>query len=88
MFGVGDVDSGPAILGLSPSGTGFMIGGAVHEKDTDLLSELLFTSEVVGSSLEWDNKRSYLLAPLVGDAIMLAMKTARVWDLRYTQGEP
>ena len=85
VFGLGDVDSGPVLLGFSPSGTGFAVGGAAHTNDADLLSKLLFTSEVVGSSLEWGGRRSYLLAPLVGEAIMLAMKTANVWDLRFAR---
>jgi len=83
VFGWGDLDSGPVLFGFSPSGTGFSVGGASHAKDSALLTDLLFTSEVVGSSVEWNGKRNYLLAPLVGEAIMLAMKTARVWDLRY-----
>jgi hypothetical protein len=85
VFGLGDVDSGPALLGFSPSGTGFFIAGAAHAQDAALLTKLLFTSELVGSTWEWNARRRYLLAPLVGDAILLAMKTARVWDLRYRQ---
>jgi hypothetical protein len=81
--GRGDVDSGPVVLGLSPSGTGFALAGAVHRGDTGLLSELLFTSELVGSTVDLRGRRRYLLAPLVGDAILLAMKTAIVWDDRY-----
>ena len=84
-FGLGDVDSGPAILGFSPAGTGFLLGGAAHAKDAQLLDALLLTSEIVGSSYERSGGRRYLLAPLVGDAIMLAMKTAVVWDLRFRE---
>jgi hypothetical protein len=80
VWGPGDVDSGPVIFGFSPSGTGFTIGGATHAEDRDLLSGLLFTSEFVGSTVQWNGERYYLLAPLVGEAIMLAMKTAIVWD--------
>jgi hypothetical protein len=83
IFGIGDVDSGPVLLGFSPSGTGFAVGGAAHAKDASLLTKLLFTSELVGSSVQWNDERYYLLAPLVGEAIMLGMKTARVWDQRY-----
>lgn len=82
-FGLGDVDSGPVIAGFSPSGTGFAVAGAVHAKDAALLTELLFTGELVGSTIETSKGRRYLLAPLVGEAIMLAMKTARTWDTRY-----
>lgn len=87
VVGVGDVDSGPVVFGFSPSGTGFAIAGAVHERESKLLSDLLFTAELVGSSFEWGGRRRYLLAPLVGDSILLAMKTARVWDLRYLSRE-
>ena len=85
VFGLGDVDSGPVIFGLSPSGTGFAIAGAVHTRDADLLGKFLFTGELVGSSVQWSNDRFYLFAPLVGDSIILAMKTARLWDERYLQ---
>lgn len=80
VWGIGDVDSGPVIFGLSPSGTGFTVGGATFHKDADFLSELMFTAELVGTTAEWGGRRSYLLAPLVGEAIMLAMKTAIPWD--------
>lgn len=80
VFGIGDVDSGPAIFGLSPSGTGFALGGATHESDEEFRKELLFTSKIVGSTMSYSGRRFYLAAPLVGDAIMLAMNTARVWE--------
>ena len=37
----------------------------------------------VGITLEWRGQRTYLFSPLVGDAVMLAMRTARQWDERY-----
>jgi hypothetical protein len=79
----GDVDSGPVIFGLSPSGTGFAIAGARHARDAKLLGSLLDTAELAGFTFQWNGERRYLLAPLVGDAIVLAMKTACVWDRRY-----
>lgn len=81
--GSGDVDSGPVVFGLSTSGTGFALAGARHAHDAELFQGLLITAETVGTSIEIGGRRRYLLAPLVGDAIMLAMKTARVWDGRY-----
>jgi hypothetical protein len=81
--GVGDIDSGPVLFGLSTSGTGFAVGGARHNGDAETLDGLLRTAEIAGSSYHWNGKRAYLLAPLIGEAIMLAMKTARVWDTRY-----
>ncbi len=81
--GSGDIDSGPLVLGLSTSGTGFFVAGARLARDVPMLTGLLLTAESVGSSWQWNGKRQYLLAPLVGDAIMLAMKTARPWDNRF-----
>ncbi len=83
VFVRGDVDSGPVIFGLSPSATGFAIAGARHAGDAKLLSELLDTAELAGFSFQWQGKRRYLLSPFVGDAIVLAMKTARPWDRRF-----
>jgi hypothetical protein len=85
--GPADIDSGPIIFGMSTSGTGFAVAGARHSKDVSLLSGLMMTAETVGFSVQWKQKRKYLLAPLVGEAIMLAMKTARVWDNRYIATE-
>ncbi|MGC4118287.1 MAG: hypothetical protein QM765_27790 [Myxococcales bacterium] len=80
---VGDVDSGPVLLGLSPSGTGFCLAGARHAGDARLLGELLDTAELAGFTWQWNGERRYLLAPFVGDAIVLAMKTAVLWDRRF-----
>lgn len=79
----GDVDSGPVLLGASPSGTGFAIAAARRLGDEEWLSGLLSTAEWVGFSVQWNDRRRYLLAPLVGDAIVLAAKTSRAWDARY-----
>ncbi len=77
----GDVDSGPVIMGLSASGTGFAVAGARFAKDADTLTDLLFTSEVVGCTVREQYSRHYLTAPLVGEAIMLAMKSHTVWEM-------
>lgn len=80
--GAGDVDSGPLVLGVSPAATGFAIGAARIAGDEEWLSELLSTAEWAGVTLPFARRR-YALAPLVGEAIVLAMKTARAWDDRY-----
>ena len=71
----GDVDSGPLPLGLSPAGTGFAIASARRLGDVLTLQRLLDTAELAGFSLELAGRRRYLLAPLVGDAILLAART-------------
>ena len=83
VSGPTDLISGPIIFGISSAATGFAIGGAVLWKDDELLTGLLRTSELVGSTLSWNGKRSYLLAPLPGEAIVLAAKTMTRWDTRY-----
>jgi hypothetical protein len=81
--GWGDVDSGPLIWGWSPSATGFALAGARREGDDALASDLLRTAEVAGITVSTAAGRRYLLAPLVGDAIVAAMRTARPWDRRF-----
>lgn len=72
-----DVDAGPIIFGLSPSGTAFGIGCATYFNDIDLRKDLLKTAEIAGHTVSWNGKRRYLLAniALVGEAITLAMRT-------------
>ena len=72
-----DVDAGPIIFGLSPSGTAFGIGCATYFNDMDLRKHLLKTAEIVGHTVSRNDKRHYLLAniALVGEAITLAMRT-------------
>ncbi len=76
----GDVDSGPLVFGLSPSGTGFAIAGATLVGDDVGKLELLRTAELVGTSVGTGAGRRYAAAPLVGDAILLAMRTVTPWN--------
>lgn len=79
--GRGDVDSGPLVFGLSPAGTGFAIAGATRY-DGALARAMLRTAE--GAGITWPlGGRRYLLSPLVGDASVLAAKTATAWDARF-----
>lgn len=74
-----DCDTGPVILGLGGTATGFSVAGARWANDKDLLSFLLRSVEILGMSVTKGDKRRYLALPVVGDAIMLAMKTACKW---------
>ena len=71
--GQGDVDSGPLVFGLSPSGTGFALAGATLYR-SKARAGMLRTAEAAGLSVPWGGLH-YLLAPLVGDAAVLAAKT-------------
>lgn len=72
-----DIDAGPIILNLSPSGTAFATGAATYFNDMAFRKSLLRTAEIAGHTVKWDNKRHYLLAniALVGEALTLAMRT-------------
>lgn len=74
-----DIDAGPILLGLSPSGTAFFAGPASYFDDTKVENAILRTAETAGHTIVMGNKRHYLLAnvALVGEAIMLAMRTHR-----------
>ena len=78
MFGF-DIDAGPIILNLSPSGTAFAIGCATTLGDYKFRKQLLVAAEIVGSSITYKGKSHYLLAKyaLVGEAIILALKTTK-----------
>ena len=77
LFGM-DIDAGPIIFNLSPSGTGFVIGAATSLKDMEFRKQLLKTAEIGGSTVSWFGTSHYLLAniALVGKAIILAMRTS------------
>ena len=73
----GDIDAGPIIMNLSPSGTAFALGSATFFGDDGFRCRLLRTAEIAGHTVKWNDSRHYLLAniALVGEAITLAMRT-------------
>ena len=77
FFGM-DIDAGPIIFNLSPSGTAFVIGAATSLEDMEFRKQLLTTAEIGGSTVSWFGSSHYLLAnvALVGEAIVLAMRTS------------
>lgn len=72
-----DVDAGPVIMGLSPSGTAFSTGAATFFEDDKVRTRILRTAEIAGYTITRGNKKHYALAnlALVGEAVMLAMRT-------------
>lgn len=76
LFGM-DIDAGPILLELSPSGTAFFTGSASYFADYEVENNILRTAETAGHTIVMRHKRHYLLAnlALVGEAIMLAMRT-------------
>ena len=86
LFGM-DIDAGPIIFNLSPSGTAFTIGCATSLDDMEFRSHLLKTAEIGGSTVTWFGKSHYLLAnlALVGEAIVLAMRTSSPQTRMYNK---
>jgi hypothetical protein len=72
-----DIDAGPILFGLSPSGTAFGIGSATFFEDWNFRNKMLETAEIAGQTIKEDNKRHYRLGEyvIVGEATTLAMKT-------------
>ncbi len=76
-----DIDAGPILFNLSPTGTAFGVGSVTYFNDTKLRTKLLKTGELAGFTVTRHSKSHYLLAnvALVGETIMLAMRTATKW---------
>ena len=76
-----DIDAGPIICNLSPTGTAFAVGSVTYFEDWTLRKKILKTGELAGTTWRRKGKSHYLLADvaLVGEAIMLAMRTAVEW---------
>ena len=76
------IDAGPIIFGLSPSGTGFALGAATMCNDYRFRKQILRTAEIACSTVSYNGKSHYLLAnvALVGEAILLAMRTTQHGD--------
>ena len=76
LFGM-DIDAGPIIMNLSPSGTAFAIGAATSLGDMEFRKQLLETTEIGCCTISMMGKSHYLIADLalVGEAIILAMRT-------------
>ena len=86
LFGM-DIDAGPIIFNLSPSGTAFTIGCATSLDDMEFRNHLLKTAEIGGSTVTWFGMSHYLLAnlALVGEAIVLAMRTSSPQTRMYNK---
>jgi hypothetical protein len=80
VAGQGDVDSGPLILGLSPSATVVTAGTAMRNGDPALAFPLLDLLETAGLPLHWDGAKRYIIGQLpVLDAFLVWAKTATAW---------
>jgi hypothetical protein len=78
--GVGDVDSGPLLFGVSLSASACTLGAAQANGDTALAGALANYGELVGVPVEtpWTKRYAAGLLP-IGDAFLAWSKTARPW---------
>jgi hypothetical protein len=75
--GSSDIDSGPVVLGVGVSATGFTLAGARIHGDRALYTELYRTAELFGAPRKSGEGRRFVSGGPLGDAILLAMLTAR-----------
>lgn len=75
--GRGDIDSGPVVLGLGVSSSGFALGPARMHGDRDTFRGVYATAHLFGVPVDTGNVRTYATGGPIGDAILFAMLTAR-----------
>ena len=75
--GLGDVDSGPLIMGLSPTASVFALSGARLTGNQDLFQALYRSLDVFGSFSDNKNSVASQLGGPLGKALLLAMVTAQ-----------
>ncbi|MEM7333454.1 MAG: hypothetical protein AAF490_15300 [Chloroflexota bacterium] len=78
--GIGDVDSGPLLDGVSLSATAVMLGTSRVFGDTNLSNALWHSGEMLGFPIRWNGQKRYWFGILpVGDAFVVWSKTAVSW---------
>ena len=75
--GRGDIDSGPIALGYGVSATGFALAGARIHGDAARFRRLYATAQLFGAPITTGGARRFVTGGPLGDAILLAMTTAR-----------
>lgn len=76
--GQGDTDSGPVILGVSVGATGFGLAAAQVGGDRALFTRLYRTTTLFGAPVSaGEGAGSFALGGVLGNALLLAMLTAR-----------
>ncbi|MCA0455820.1 MAG: hypothetical protein LCI00_17720 [Chloroflexi bacterium] len=78
--GIGDVDSGPLIGGMSLSASVVTVAAARVEGDNELADALLNVGEALGMPVSLGNSKRYALGVLpIGDAFLAWAKSASPW---------
>jgi hypothetical protein len=74
--GTGDIDSGPVILGISVSATGFALASARTFGDEESFRELYRTVDLFGLPMVDGDRRRFATGGPIGNALLLALLTA------------
>jgi hypothetical protein len=83
-----DIDSGPVLLGIGFSATGFSLAGARLHGDPDRFRALYRTAYAVGAPLDRDGRRDFVCGGPLGNALLLALLTAPRAAPLPQEGEP
>ncbi|GMV14690.1 MAG: hypothetical protein AMXMBFR56_29140 [Polyangiaceae bacterium] len=75
--GLGDVNAGPIVLGVSVGATGFGLGAARAHRQDELFVELYRTAALFGVPASRGAERPFAIGGALGNALLLAMLTAR-----------
>jgi hypothetical protein len=74
--GAGDIDSGPVLLGVSVSATGFALAPARAHAYRHAFETLYRTTDLFGAPESWNGSRRFLSGGPIGNALLLAMLTS------------
>jgi hypothetical protein len=74
--GAGDIDSGPVILGISVSATGFALAPARAFGHRDVFTRLFRTADLVGLPLRSGTRLRFATGGAIGNALLLAFLTS------------
>jgi hypothetical protein len=74
--GLGDIDSGPVILGVSVAATGFALAAARAHGHEDAFTRIYRTTELFGAPRASDDRLRFLTGGPIGNALLLAMLTS------------
>ena len=87
--GDGDIDSGPVLLGVGVSATGFALAAARLHGDRELFTQLYRTVDLFGVPLRDARGRHFMSGGPLGNAILLAMTGASFdFQRRCRGGQP
>jgi len=72
----GDIDSGPVVLGVSVSATGFALAPARAFGHEDAFVELYRTTDLFGLPFEDGDRRRFAIGGPIGNALLMALLTS------------